>query len=128
MDRGKKGSNLGVVKEVDDKKNKLLEAIKKGKEDVAIQLIESGADVNDADDDNEDTALILAGRRGMLKVVKKLVTAGALIDATTKEGSPALLEALRFSNEDVADYLIECGADVNIADVRGRHCIDSCWR
>ena len=55
----------------------------------------------------------------MLEVVKKLVAAGALLDARNKEGSTALMEAMRYSNDDVANYLIESGADVNITDVRG---------
>ena len=52
----------------------------------------------------------------MLEVVKKLVAAGALLDARNKEGSTALMEAMRYSNDDVANYLIESGADIKVID------------
>ena len=83
-------------------------------EEVENYLIESGAEVNVADRFGY-TALIHASN-SQLSLVKKLLEAGALIDARSTEGT-ALMQALRDDKEDVANYLIESGADIKAKDI-----------
>ena len=59
------------------------------------------------------TALMLAARRGHVDVIRRLVDAGADINARTQQGSTALKHALDFDRLDSVLCLIELGADVN---------------
>ncbi|HKP05146.1 MAG TPA: ankyrin repeat domain-containing protein [Chthoniobacterales bacterium] len=86
----------------------------------AIQvLLRAGADVNGRDADGK-TALIVAGYHNYegLPIVKVLVEAGADLDAQDSNGSTALLLAIG-QTEKIDAYLIEHGADVNLATHEG---------
>jgi len=62
------------------------------------------------------TPLLYASREGDLEAVKLLVTAGAKINATTGVGDTSLMLAARNDHTDVALYLLDKGADPNVAE------------
>lgn len=69
---------------------------------------------------NGDTALLIHTQHQCYKgTIKELVHAGADVNAVNKYGSTALLEALRYGNQEVARFLIKKGADYHHADNRG---------
>ena len=62
---------------------------------------------------------MFASHFGNLKIVKKLITAGAEIDATDKDGNTALLIAAKLGYDKVVGFLIESNADINVQDNLG---------
>ena len=60
--------------------------------------------------------MIVAAERGELVLVKKLLAAGARIDARDQRGRSALLAATQRNRIDTARFLIQEGADVNAKD------------
>lgn len=73
-------------------------------------------------DYRDKTPLLLAAEQGRMEIVEYLVEAGADVNATTPPESGAVT-ALRYAidNEDylMAKYLIDHGADVNLANAGG---------
>ncbi|POM78140.1 TKL protein kinase [Phytophthora palmivora] len=71
---------------------------------------------------NEDgnTPLIVAARRGHLDVVEYLVDLGVDIDKQDSNGNTPLLLAARWGKLDVVQYLVEEGADIEIQNKSGR--------
>lgn len=89
----------------------LSEAIERG-DAVAVQaLIDSGADVNNAQYD-EETPLIVAIRRGNIAIIDKLIEAGANVNHALSWTSP-LIEAVMSGRADIVQRLINKGADPN---------------
>jgi uncharacterized protein len=106
--------------------------------EVAQELIAHGADVNarqvtwnwDRQITKEPrekwmplgglTPLHFAARQGCVAGAKVLVKAGAEINATNPNGFSPILLAIINSHYDVAAFLLDQGADVNIADEVGR--------
>ncbi|AYV79372.1 MAG: hypothetical protein Faunusvirus11_11 [Faunusvirus sp.] len=82
---------------------------------VALKLIELGADVNVKSRENS-TALIIASKRENIDVVRKLINAGADINVKTSYYvETALGVACKRDNMAIAILLIDSGA--NIADI-----------
>ncbi|KAL4887569.1 ankyrin repeat-containing domain protein [Aspergillus karnatakaensis] len=78
-------------------------------------LIKSGAQVEDHN--NESTTLLQrASRAGHYQICSSLLGRGAMADipATVDHGTP-LQEALKYSHVDIANLLLQHGADVNAA-------------
>jgi uncharacterized protein len=65
------------------------------------------------------TPLVLAAREGALDAVKALHEAKADLNKTSGDESSALLVAIQNGHYDVAKYLVDNGADVNLANERG---------
>jgi ankyrin repeat protein len=65
------------------------------------------------------TPLMYAARQGNLEAAKALLDAGARIDGVNGDRSTALLLATINAHFDIAKYLVERGADVNIASMDG---------
>jgi len=66
------------------------------------------------------TALLYASREGSLKAIRELVIAHADLNLTEPDGTSALLMAIINAHYDVAAFLLDSGADPNIADKYGR--------
>jgi ankyrin len=65
------------------------------------------------------TSLVLAAREGALDSVEALVAAKADVNKLTGDGSSAMLVAIQNGHYDVARFLLEHGADPNLANEKG---------
>ena len=85
---------------------------------IAQRLLESGAQVNSHAGFYNTTPLHGAASNGSLELVKLLVSKGAKVNAVSKELSMPLAEAVRADNLEIAQFLLEQGADktINHAD------------
>lgn len=94
----------------------LLEAARKGYEEMAAALIGSGADL-DAGDPYGVTALMFSLISGSVETARRLIEAGAEVNARDVDGRTALIEALTTENDipaELVGLLVKRGADVNV--------------
>ena len=84
------------------------------------RLVEAGADVNLY----SWPPLIYAAFKGHAEVAEYLLGKGAEVNATTTNGSTALLFASRFGHLEVVEVLLKHHADPNLANDRGATAID----
>ena len=61
------------------------------------------------------TALLFAARGGHIDAVRVLLAAGADVNDTLSDGQSALVVAVANANWELADYLLDRGADANLA-------------
>jgi ankyrin repeat protein len=93
----------------------LMEAARRAHSEIAIELINAGADIN-AQDSYGATPLIFAGISGASEVMVTLIRKGANVNAKDYMGRTALIEVLTSENEHkpgIIQSLIDAGADVN---------------
>ncbi|MGH3912502.1 MAG: ankyrin repeat domain-containing protein [Pseudonocardiaceae bacterium] len=84
--------------------------------DIVHFLIDAGADVFTADSGAGATALHKACQGGSVEVARALVQAGAFVDAVAPTtGHTPLMDALWFKFPDIAKYLLDCAAGLNIS-------------
>ncbi len=76
-------------------------------------LLREGSPIDQRGGKMDETALIIAARKGNLDIARTLLKAGADINARTKYDDTALTAATYFCHPNVAKFLIEQGADVN---------------
>ena len=88
-------------------------ALQRGHLELAKFLLNKGADVNWRGTRSGISVLHMAASTGPLELVKLLVDKGALINVTGEIGLTPLEAALRGSQPDVAEFLIERGSDLN---------------
>ena len=103
-----------------DEKNEglppILEASRRGYSEVALALIEAGADVN-ARDAYGVTAMMFAAICGSAEVIERLIDEGADVNAQDLNGRSVLIEALTTENDipvSTIQSLFEAGAAPNI--------------
>jgi ankyrin repeat protein len=88
-----------------------------GHEEVADILLEHGADINHYAPSG--TPLGIAAYAGQLKMVTKLLDAGADINAKSAEGYTPLMTACNTGRTEVVQLLISRGANLNLRDENG---------
>ncbi|MFD1148292.1 ankyrin repeat domain-containing protein [Saccharothrix hoggarensis] len=94
----------------------LLIAAGRADADLTRQLLAAGADVYAVDSGGGATALHKACQGGELAVVEALVEAGAFIDAVTPNtGHTPVMDAVWFKNPEIAKYLLDRGAGLNMS-------------
>lgn len=93
----------------------LMQASQKGFAEVVECLLNNGADIHTKNDAGK-TALMLACFAGQFDIVKILRNAGARYEDYDRGGSTALHWAVDGGNIKLIEWMIEDGADVNIAD------------
>jgi ankyrin repeat protein len=76
-------------------------------------LLHQGVPVDQRGGSMNETALMIAARHGNLGIVKTLLKAEANINARSRYGDTPLTAATYFCHPNVAEFLIEQGADVN---------------
>jgi hypothetical protein len=92
----------------------LIYACEEGHLEIALLLIEKGANVNAAGTDDGTTALMNASWKGHLEVVRELCKRGANVNAArTDDGFTALMGACEEDHLEVVRELCERGANVN---------------
>ena len=90
----------------------LINAANKGDSEVVEALLDSGADINARDEQNQ-TALHLAASRGHTPIVKLLLERGADVNAKNLFGQTPLLAPVYRGSLDTVRALLDAGADVD---------------
>ena len=96
----------------------LLSAILRKKTEIALLLIESGADVN-AQDPNQRSAPHLAVERNLPELVQPLADAGASLQELDSAGWTPLHWATAKDNFEMTKALVDSGADIHKLSIRG---------
>jgi ankyrin repeat protein len=98
-------------------------AAKTGRVDLVRLLLEAGAEMNVAEPNSGSSALCLAASYGTLELVQLLVDAGAVVGGSMRQEvaagyltsrSTPLYHAVRRADVAMVEYLISCGADLNV--------------
>jgi len=97
---------------IPDTGSALIEAASKGDSEVVEALLDSGADINARDEQNQ-TALHQAANRGHTAVVKFLLERGADVNAKNLFGQTPLLAPVSRGSLDTVRALLSAGADVD---------------
>ena len=90
----------------------LIEATHRNDIEAARRLIAAGANVN-AQDDNHDSAFLLAGAEGRLEILKLTLQAGADLRSTNRYGGTALIPACHHGHVETVRELLKTNIDVN---------------
>jgi ankyrin repeat protein len=97
----------------------LLLALSQGHTEIANYLLEAGADATLADEAG-NAALHQAAGRGHAETVRILLShSKAELNVRGQRGMTPLLLALSYGRAEVANYLLEAGADATLADEAG---------
>ncbi|MES2623633.1 MAG: ankyrin repeat domain-containing protein, partial [Pseudomonadota bacterium] len=88
----------------------LLESVRSGDQEAALEFIADGADVNDAEA-NGTTPLHWAVHAGNLALVQKLIKAGADVNVMNNYGASPLSEAAILGDAKIIKSLLDAGAD-----------------
>jgi len=88
-------------------------------EDIIFNTSNNRVDVNDADPESGQTALILAADRGCFEIVNTLLSAGANVDKEDGDGITPLQAAVVNEHIEVIKILLEAGADPHKEDLDG---------
>ncbi|MBR2362711.1 MAG: ankyrin repeat domain-containing protein [Spirochaetaceae bacterium] len=83
--------------------------------EIIKQMLESGADVNEEDEDGQ-TALMFAVSNNAIQSVELLLNAGAEIDAQDIEGFTALMHGITKGSLESVECLLKAGANPFISD------------
>ena len=94
-------------------------AVEEGDQDLVKQLLDEGADPNEATNDGR-TPLGAAAEQGKMKIVNYLLDSGALVDKGDADGKTPLSWAAGHGHLEVVLVLFEMGADINKIDDIGR--------
>ncbi|XP_020589238.1 ankyrin-3-like [Phalaenopsis equestris] len=101
----------------------LAAAARKGEGGIAVRAIEMGAAV-DGRDGWGWTALMRAGFKGRVEVMKLLIEKGAGVDARDEEGYTALHCAVEAGQAEAVEVLVKRGADTEMRTGKGRTAMD----
>lgn len=94
----------------------LLQAAENGDNELVTTLLNAGADVNQINYNTQSSALTLALKNKHIAVAKRLLRAhpdATTINAENDEGIPPLLYAISYGDYNLAQLLIDAGADVH---------------
>lgn len=97
----------------------LAKAAARGAEDIADMLIGNGANLELALPQRNKTPLIMAASCKRTNVARKLLMAGANVNARSGDGRTALMWALSTTNRPMAMVILDYEPDVNVSDIQG---------
>lgn len=97
----------------------IADAIRQGRRDVALELIERGGDVNAAQADGA-TPLHWAAYRLDKELVETLLARGAQPNAANRYGSTPIAEAVKAANAELVKVFLDAGADVEAPNGDGQ--------
>jgi hypothetical protein len=91
----------------------LIWAVSEGYHDIAITLIEAGAELNACNTDG-NTALLRAACEGRAELASVLIKVGAALDIQNHDGYSALILAQRRGNIEIVESLLHAGANPDL--------------
>ncbi|PSN40934.1 hypothetical protein C0J52_16263 [Blattella germanica] len=96
----------------------LMELVKEGNEEIAINLLKHGANPN-AKDKYGNTLMHYAAENYLLKVVECLLELKSDINFSNNRGDTPLMEVAKEGNEEIAIKLLKHGSNANAKDRHG---------
>jgi len=111
------GANINI-KSTDDQ-SAFITAISRGNTDLALYLLEIGAEYRQKTNKEGCTPLMVAAEQGDLLILKKLIGRGAEINDRDDNGRTAIFAAIRGQHTDAIKLLLNAGADVRVRDNDG---------
>ena len=96
----------------------LIWAVSEGYHDIALTLIEAGADLN-AQNSDGNTPLLRAACENRAELASVLIKVGAKLDVQNNDGYTALILAKRRDNKAIVDALRAAGADASLVTKLG---------
>jgi ankyrin repeat protein len=87
--------------------------------DIADFLLSNGANAESPTDTLGFTPLMMAAQNGWDDIARRMIAAGANVNAKTLDGKTPLVMAAQFGTEAVAEVLIASGANVNYTSEAG---------
>jgi ankyrin repeat protein len=96
----------------------LIWAVSEGYSEIALALIEAGAEL-DAQNSDGNTALLRSACEGRDALASALIEAGAALDVQNHDGYSALILAARRGNATIALALAKAGADQGLVAKTG---------
>lgn len=112
-------TNLSLNGLGNDGETLLTKALSNGFSEIALLLINAGADINVSNINNE-SPLVVASNKNLNSLAQELVERGAEINKKDVFGDTPLLLSIKRKNETLAIFLIEKGANIMINDRYGR--------
>ena len=94
-------------------------AAERGNIDVAMFLIENGANVNGADANGNTPLVFIINKTGNPKVIQRLLEKGASVNAQNRTGETALMYAAWHGYSAIVQLLLENRADVTLKNKQG---------
>jgi len=90
----------------------LIDATQRNDVETARRLIAAGTNVN-AQNEQRDSAFLLAGARGRLEILRLTLQAGADLKSTNRYGGTALIPACHHGHVETVRELLKTAIDVN---------------
>lgn len=106
---------------------RFLECVAKHDVDRALHFLESGANIN-VRDANDDTALLHAVRSDDTRMALMLIAQKASLDAQDRDGATALIIASKKGDIQLVQALVDANADINLDDSIGKKALDYAMR
>ena len=94
-------------------------AAEKGYGDVAMFLVENGADVNLTDTNGNTPLIFIIHKIGNLEIAKRLIAKGAVINAQNRTGETALMYAAWRGYSEIVQLLLKNRADATLKNRQG---------
>ncbi|MYK22972.1 hypothetical protein F4054_12025 [Candidatus Poribacteria bacterium] len=94
-------------------------AAEKGDIDVAMFLIETGAEVNVTDANGNTPLIFIIHKTGDLKMIKRLLEKGAAVNTQNNTGETALMYAAWRGHTNIVHFLLENRADATLKNRQG---------
>jgi uncharacterized protein len=102
----------------------IVEAAKGGDEEEVARLLADGADPDARDEVQAWTPMMRALEAGHPELAKRLIEAGADVNAKAETGTTALMVAAGEGHEELVSLLLESGADAQARDMHGKTALD----
>lgn len=125
-----KNKDTGLMRAIIKRNNKQCEATLKQNDEIVQRLLDADANLELTSSQRKETALHKAVQNnlGDISIVKKLLNAGANIEARDAFGKTPLVWAAQYNNKNAIETLVSSGADVKVRDLAGNtvmHLIES---
>lgn len=95
-----------------DNERALIDATRRNDVETARRLIAAGTSVN-AQDEQRDSAFLVAGAQGRLEILKLTLAAGADLKSTNRYGGTALIPACHYGHVETVRELLKTAIDVD---------------